>query len=285
MFGRLADFLIGPRGDRALKDRVVALYVASATYDYSYIIRDLSSRYHNFLIAVFSRNTLSHKRILSVGIYSLITSLIIWLLFLVRAFGGITNGARWTIDALPIFVPLLTINWCIDMLSFAFSKMASARIARRHDKKHILYVIFLVPALMYITLVAGQFMWDVAFRIYAVYYTYTSWDLFVSLDLRFLWRAILGDLADTLLRPWASNLHLRNVDSPSFSILTIIPLTTLYVFIGISVLLFLVRRHIRFSIMLILERVEGSRSGIFTIIASGTAVVISVIIAFAGLLK
>jgi len=285
MLGRFADFLIGPTGDRILKDRIVNLYVTTGTYEYSHLVTDSAHLYHSFLINVFGdlRHSLP-RSIIAIGIYSGISSLIIWLLFLMRAFGTVSEGMSWTIGALPILLPLIAANYLIDMLSFSFAKSATKIAATKGIAAYVL-ILGVTPALIYIALVIGNFLLDVSFRIYYVIYTYVSWNLFIEHDLGFLGRAIPGDLLDSVIRPWDSNLHLRGLDNISFSILTILPLTTLYVFVGLVIVTFGFRRYVRASLMLVLDRAESSPAGVCTLFASGLAIIISVVTAFAGALK
>jgi hypothetical protein len=285
MLGRFADFLLGPKGDRMLKDRLIDFYVLAGDYDYTRLASDSAAMYHSFLLVVFGELNRSRTRLaISVGIYSGISSLVIWFLFLMRAFGTAWEGLNWTLSALPVLLPLIMVNYVIDLVSFEFAKLGTNK-AKYQGKRIYLALLIVLPALIYLALALGNFLFDIAFRIYYVIYTFVGWNFFFEHDFQFLWRATTGDFADSLIRPLSSNLNLRNLDNISFSILTILPLTTLYMFVGLVMITFWLRRYVRSILLLFIDRVESSQAGVCTLFASGLAVMISVVTALAGALK
>jgi hypothetical protein len=273
------DFLLGYRGQRKLKDKLVAFYIAAAEEDWtSLLLKTPASLFHKYMMFLFGA-PFSLRFFWRIFIYSFSFYFLVNITFdIVYPKGSMIYGflyyrdVFWT-DVLERSAILIT-NYVCDVGSFGTMMLFVGMIATSSQTRLFLLSILAgvsVSASAYIGVVLGDFFGGLGLS----YMTTEDFDHFmqvVARDLAFKYRfyGLLYMMTESF-NP-RSRLFLL-----SFQVL--LPMVC-FIFVILTIWLMIASRSITKPVtLLIVERLEGATAGVCTTLASVASAIIGIVIA------
>jgi hypothetical protein len=304
--GHFADFLLGSAGQRRIKDRIVNLYVVASEEGWNSIIRFSSRLFRKYLEHTFGPKSFSLRYILSVALYSTI------MLFLVNV-----------LHLGDINIPRLALSFCVIFLFDIVSIRLVIRLLRRQELRTesssssrlasdiFLFIVF-GASVFFITniyintayLVVKEFIPSQCSSLAAGSHL-NSWSCFPSTErLEYQEERIKRNLVFRILplKDEGNNYYIllgekvrvphtifeidrfrtRNVILVSLQIY--LPMITYLLIFGTLTLIYFSEDTLRPGFLLFLERVEETKSGVFTLLAFAINGLVGVLTALSKLL-
>jgi hypothetical protein len=281
--GHLADFLLGARGQRSVKDKLVDTYVGIAEGDWSEAFRVPARQVRHYIDIVFAWAGTTPQFAHRVGLYSLAMS-----------FG--IDVALWSLDwraypnvlVIPLFpsgapawhVALVAVgvatNFWLDLASFSILAVVCRLILPAKSFLIPVIVIILSAAiytLFWLSFLIGSVLLSVVVSIVFDVFPFTV-DTYLSLV------PIVSDTAlFYYLHP--SQLFGQMLPSMVINLQVVVPLTLYVTLVFFSYVISLLRPVAKAPILLVLERLEESKSGVFTAVAAGLSALVALLTAIA----
>ena len=280
--GRFADFLLGKRGQRHVKDRLVEWYVRLAGSDWADLLRAAASLVDGFLSRVLGEKVLSRRSI--VRLFGL--SVVLDVLILVTAF-SVQNGSL--IAGVSFFtrttfwwatVSILVCNAVVDALSFAASRAAYRRLTTFRSHALIAVVVATDVALTYLAVALS-----VLLTVPTVITGLTASEPALP-PVWVMWpRRFLAQLRESFLHPWDANMTIGDLNFSLFAASAAIP-TALHLLIFAGLMIARLSRPVtQRPLTLMLERLEEAPSGTFTTIGVGLGALAAIVAAFSKVVE
>ncbi len=266
--GHFCDFLIGEKGQRRVKDRLIDAYVHLSEPNWTRIIQSSASSYLRYLHKLFGKIMFTKKFIVSVFVYSLGFYLLVWI-FRASADGGWGLFRFYdqyhdvhVIDA-TIYAIILLSNMTIDMLSIRVTMLGLKSVCL--FRYYVATFCFIVSSsLAWLGLCLGNLSVEIALELNTrpqdfdgifggIYWLY----LIFGQDLKY--RGIIYFFFGGLLQPSSYRV---------FSLQIIIPITTFFIVVFGAFVIYFLRPVLQRPLLLVVERLEKSKSGICTSLAS-----------------
>ena len=274
--GKFADFLMGPRGDRRLKDRLITFYVNVSDENWTAIIAIPANSYCRFLQTVFGTRPNSCRFYVAVFLYSTA-------IFIAVVGGTYYEHPSTMKGALSFWYPFLVffiINYLLDLVSLMLLITILARIDWTITKKAVVSTITVLITLLVIFDLAVTLSASI-FNVIAILYIGTSrltpWHLSW---MSFVWAGAV--LSAT--HPWHSSASIGNPFDPAdqinfsiFSVSVVAPLSVLAVIITCSLAMYYSRDLTRRPLLLVIERIEEAKDGVFTVISWAITGIVGII--------
>jgi hypothetical protein len=276
--GRFADFLLGPRGDRRLKDKLVHFYVCVSEGNWLSVIEISARQYHQFLQLVFEKYRCSWRFLLNVFLYSFVVSVIvigsaIYAYAADTADAGII-AALFTLDLIIeprlryLFTTIVAINYALDLVSMyllirllAYTKIDSPlkSVTIAWASVSLILIIFTLAVALSMTIGNA---------------------LMIGLPPETRWQLLWFWLKMNIMHPWnAPSTSIGHINVSIFSVSVLIPFSVLLIIVMCSLVIYYSRGITKTPMLLIIERLEEAKSGVFTIISSATTLIIGIITA------
>jgi hypothetical protein len=274
--GHFTDFIIGQAGQKKVKDQLADLYVAVADGDWSRLFRSPAKLFLSYIDALFqfAKPVVFSLRVL---IYSFIFSMLVDLVLFISS----TNISPSLIvaplraegippwDKLYLFVSIVN-NSIFDILSIIIVRWLTKSAAGIPATYIVPLLVSSVGIALVIFLLASM---SQNFMLVIVYSRFYGIFPNVYQDLEAAVRAAQGTLVFFFLpQGVSSNLHAM---LPSIQV--VIPITTYVLFCAAAYVFYLSRNFLRKPLLILLERLDESRSGIFTSLAAAISAVVGLL--------
>ena len=274
--GQLLDFLLGQSGQRRLKDRLVDFYVAID--DDQHWLRAIQTPATVILLycdTIFAASRVNAKSITRIIAYSITLTFIIYCLLLmsnVHSHGSLFilpfKGAESIYT--PKFVLLtLGLNVVFDFIAIFLVRYGAAIISRSTATRALVILLLAVIGSV------GLFATAIAFQNGLGAFIF-GYEIFPSIgdDMAAFWLAFKNSYLFLILHPSVADLTPM---LPSLQIL--VPAGTFLLSLGISLLIYASRGLTKNPLLLIVERLEEAKAGIFTTVASVASAIIAIMTA------
>lgn len=283
--GNLVDFLLGPPGQRRLKDRLVDWYVLVAGGTWTGIVQSSARTASEFFSHLFGARTLSSRAIAIAGIGSCFLTALVLLISLglnfwfVRFLASDPKVRFW--NCFNMFC-IVGANAIVDVGSVALTRRALKTIERTNSNRSLALVLLTQAILTYISLVFVMALTESVMLIF-------SGGAFIGLQAAFsrklqMVRTLFFALFPTILKdPWkeGSAMSFGGTNLFIFGCIAALPALFSVFVLAASGTLRASRRFTQRPIALLLERLEGSRKGLFTIISVALSTIAGLIAALA----
>jgi hypothetical protein len=263
--GHFLDFLIGERGQRNIKDRLVNYYVSLAEGNWSAALQIVTDKYRHYIEYVFGRRIVSFRFVTRVAIYSGIITVIVCIT---------TTIYFWRVDPILNFARfwewsrIAIINGALDLVSFillyvTFRAMSSVTLGR---------AILLLALGMCFVYLAVSIAVSAAIAVESVGID-TQTGAHLSIYSRF--RGILSHvIVNPLNRGWSM------FSDGVFGFAVGLPILA-YVIVMLGGMIMLISKPVsQRPLLLLCERLEGAKSGVFTTLATAITLIVGIIVAF-----
>jgi hypothetical protein len=253
--GNFVDFLIGERGQMQIKDRLVTFYVSVAEGDWS-VLRIVTENYQRYIEQVFGSRIISIHFILRIFVYSIFTTTMVYAAVALYYF---QRNPIVTLGRFFGYAQIAVVHSILDIVTFIilYSTFRHMRSSALGSALVLALGVIFVYALLTIVTAAS-----IAIQVVSYSKTGTNlghWPAF--------WISIR--------HPWAS------WHAPQFSAISAMGFSVgLPIMIYLTVLfgafiMYIGRPISQKPLALFLERLEGSKSGVFTITASAAALIVA----------
>jgi hypothetical protein len=275
--GHLCDFLLGEVGQRRVKDTLVTFYVAAAEGDWLSLIRAPASFFKTYLNTLFRVTSSWAIFVFRVIIFSLIMSVIIYLMMLAFHIpilpsllvlplksGGMQSSGE------PLFLcTTVAINIIGDLFSISLSYACSTMLCRATSGTAWWLLLLWTVAALFVLLFAIGLQ---------------------NATLEVLFGSTLFGLRDSvrfapitfvysILALWNNAPEMLRAFLPSIQIM--LPITTFLIVVSVSYVLFVARPVLMRPTLLIVKRLEETKAGLLTSIASVLAALVTILGALA----
>lgn len=277
VIGHFIDFLIGERGERSIKNALVDFYVMVNTEEWFGIFRYSADMISRFIAHALGPNVFSGRYFLRLTLLSsIMTVSIVFGIFYVQRGTLVAYIIIFRSSYFSTLFSTVLANLLADFISWSAAKYLFGRLSRATPN--------LIAALMCASIAVGYFAFGIALLFSSAWLRLEfAWDL---RDIEpFHPLPVLMAVSGVLIHPWNADVTVDGMNYRIFSLSVLLPQ---FLFMGTVLICYTIyagRRFILAPLALILERLEGSRGGVFTLIASGLAATVGILTALREALK
>jgi hypothetical protein len=269
--GNLIDFILGPPGQRKIKDRLVEWYVAVADGNWAEIVHSSARTTSRFLDHLLGIRIVSMKAIGLTGIAScIVTALVLsialgfnfsFLKFIVSdSKVGFWNGFN--------MLCIIAANATVDLVSIAFTRYLLKEVGEANKSRTLIFALLVQVVFTYVSVV---FVMALSESIMLIF----SGGAFIGLEAGFLERIrmirtlFLAFFPKVFLSPWREGaaMNFGGTNLLIFGCIAALP-TLFSAFVLLAAwTLQSTRKFTQRPVALVIERLEGSPKGLFTTIS------------------
>lgn len=278
--GKFVDFLLGDRGNRNLKDGLVRFYVRIAEGDWSDIFRWSAEKYRAFVSSYLAESMWSYRFFWATLVYSSVLTSIVYFSIAALDHRSLVLAAKYWLSQ-PLlwesYACLLTVNYVIDLVALAVLIGLLRSIAARSRAfwlLHLAVALIVTYALLGIAVQAARMMLSLTLS-ESIPLLVRFWSFF---------RLMANVDFVTMFNPFGSNAvfafgnyHFYGLYLLNFSIA--FPMVLYSTILAFAFLVYYTRPITQRPLSLLLERLEGAKSGLFTTLTSAVAVIIGILTA------
>ncbi len=271
VIGKFADFLLGQKGKRKVKNRLVNWYCDIAEGHWTKAIQFSAGTTEDFFSKVLGTRLLSFRTLVLGTFLSVLVSLIILVLVFTFEFQSWIKSFQFLFysNFSLIVAVICLINALVDIPSLIATRCFLTKVRNAQGDSRILAWLFLDLIVAYIVLRLAVYM-----TVNATIVGLTVSDFALSLPLVYV-RGLPG----TFMYPGEANMTIGHTNFYIFAVSAAFP-TFLHLVAVVSAYLTKVSRPItQAPLSLVLQRLEESPNGVFTSIAIGITAIVGVIAA------
>jgi hypothetical protein len=276
--GHFTDFIIGQSGRRKVKDRLADVYVAVAEGDWSTLFRSPAQLFLRYIEKVFSFKSVP-VLLRRVILYSVGISLLVDGALLVSSIAVYPNVLVIPLSpsgVSPFHPPFLLASAATNLVFDLWSLLVVKRCMKSIEVVKARYLIPLLAMFVCVTFVicviACMFQTGLSVVVYS-----RTYHILPSLN---------EDLHAAYLAALTLPAVLKNNPQQLYSLLPciqiILPMTTYIIFCALAYTVYLLRNVLRKPLLIVLERLDEARSGVFTSIAAAISALVGL---FEALIK
>jgi len=286
--GNLIDFLLGPPGQRRLKDRLVDWYVRVAEGPWKGLVQASARTTGGFFNHLFGARIVSGRAIaLAACGGAVLTGLV-----LVISFGRDLSFLKFITSERKILFwnsfnmcCIIGANAAVDAGTMVLTRLALRTIERTDKVERLTFVLLMQGILTYGSLAFVMALTESAMLIF-------SGGAFIGLQarafqkLRMVWPLFLALFPRILRNPWSegSSMSFGATNLLVFGSIAALPTLFSVFVLGTSWLARATRRFTQPALALLLQRLEGSPKGLFTTICVALSAVAGLVAALAKVL-
>jgi hypothetical protein len=273
--GNFVDFLIWQRGGRNLKDALVDFYVMMRTEDWAGVFRYSGTTVSTFITHVLGDNIISAKYIVRLAVLSSLMTFVILLAVFSTKFGSVVVGARFLLGT-PFWIALLSIiagNMLADYISWSVAKYLFGRLSSATPA----FATVLVCASIVISYLAVCIALQFSTRS-AIVGMFVGDPLPLKVTRFQFWLETMAT-SEIFEHPWNSNISVGGTNFSIFSVSVLLPQVFFIATLVACYIIYAGRQFIAAPFALILQRMEESSKGIFTLVAGAVAAIVGIITA------
>ena len=287
--GNLFDFLIGPPGQRRLKDRLVEWYVVIAGGKWTGIVQSSARTMNLFLNHLLGITNISTKGVLRASIIGTILMFSVLVISLGIHFPFIKFMASdrkvllW--NSFNIFCVVVA-NVALDVISLFLTRYVIRKLEQTSTNGRLLLLLLFQGIVIYILVATVMTLTESVMLVF-------SGGAFIGLQANIaeklvMVRNLFFNLFPLLLRnPWKHGRGMKFGETSLliFGAIAAVPLIFSILILLASWTLQISRRLTQRPLALLLERLEGSPKGLFTTICVGLSVIAGLLAALAKALQ
>jgi hypothetical protein len=275
--GNFADFLIGTKGQRRLKDRLIAWYLELSESDWSKFVKIAARATADYVNRTFGPHFFTPRFLVRACSLSFLVSSLLLVAALSIAAGSLEKGleilfATRFFRAVPV---ILVANCAIDLMSLAITRSVMKHVTVSTSKLRTLGVLLVVAGIAYVA-VALAVLLTVPSTIVGL----TLKDAELPDPLTIWRRLIMAKVSEAFSSPWDAKMTIGGINFSVFSIAAAFGAWFHILVLSSSYLLWLSRPVTQKPILLLVTRLEEAPKGLFTTLGIALAAIVGLIAAY-----
>jgi hypothetical protein len=275
--GSFADFLLGPKGQRQAKDRLIVFYLKLTQDDWSQMVRGTAAVVDKFITQNFGPRLLSTKFLVRGSALSIAaSSLLLFVAFSLESHSVIQGtriiGTSWFWRVVPT---ALLVNCVLDLLSLSVTRRMLRWVATTASRIKMVVILFLNLCVAYIA-VSLAILITVPTSIAAL----TLDDPSIPNHFAFWAKIFVERLGYAFSFPWYAGMSVGGVKLSVFAIPAAFGSWLQLVVLLTTSVLWISQPLTQRPLARLVERLEESPNGLFTMLGVGIAGLVGLLAAY-----